>query len=72
MYHYNPQTALEELQEEALLPQPAHIRDMMVRAALKPQEALSLNRELQTYIQTFGEAQRTAKVILKALADQKS
>ena len=72
MYHYDPKTALEELQEDALLPNPALIRDMLIRAALKPQEALSMNRELQTYMQAFGEAQRTAKLILKALADQKS
>ena len=72
MYHYDPKTALEELQEDALLPNPALIRDMLIHAALKPQEALSMNRELQTYMQAFGEAQRTAKLILKALADQKS
>ena len=36
MYHYDPNTALEELQEEALLPNPVHIRDMIVRARLAP------------------------------------
>ena len=68
MYHYDPQTALEELQEDALLPNPAHVRDMIIRAALKPHQALSLNRELQTYMQAFGEAQREAKLILQELA----
>lgn len=72
MYHYDPQTALEELHEDTLLPNPAHVRDMIIRAGLKPQQALSLNRELQTYMQSFGEAQRTVQLILRELADSKS
>jgi hypothetical protein len=72
MYHYDPQTALEELQEDALLPNPAHVRDMIIRAALQPQQALSMNRELQTYMQAFGEAQQTVRLILRELADSKS
>jgi hypothetical protein len=72
MYHYDPNTALEELQEDVLLPNPAHVRDMIIRAALKPQQALSLNRELHTYMQAFAEAQRTAQLILRDLADAKS
>jgi len=32
MYHYNIQTALEELNEEAVLPNPVHVRDMILRA----------------------------------------
>jgi hypothetical protein len=72
MYHYNPQTALEELQEDALLPNPANVRDMIIRAALKPQQALSLNRELQAYMQAFGEAQERVQLLLRELADAKS
>jgi hypothetical protein len=72
MYHYDPQTALEELQEDVLLPNPANVRDMIIRAALEPQQALSLNRELQTYMQAFGEAQRTVQLILRELAHAKS
>lgn len=72
MYHYDPHTALEELQEDTLLPNPAYVRDMIIRAALTPQQALSLNRELQTYMQAFGQAQRTAQLILSELADAKS
>lgn len=72
MYHYDPNTALKELQEDVLLPNPAHVRDMIIRAALKPQQALSLNKELQTYMQAFGEAQRTVQLILRELADSKS
>ena len=72
MYHYDPQTALEELQEDAVLPNPAHVRDMIIRAAVKPHQALSLNRELQNYMQSFGEAQRAVTLILRELVHSKS
>jgi hypothetical protein len=68
MYHYDPQTALDELQEEALLPSPVHIRDIIVRAKLRPDQSLELNREFQSYLRAFGEAQAAAKVILQQLA----
>jgi hypothetical protein len=67
MYHYNPETALEELQEDALLPNPVHIRDMIVRARLKPGQALDLNRKFQTYLEAFGDAQEIAEAILQQL-----
>ena len=34
MYHYDPSTALEELTEEATLPNPVHVRDMILRKHL--------------------------------------
>ena len=68
MYHYDPVTALEELNEEALLPHPVHVRDMMVRAHLSPEQALELNRKFQDYLQAFGDAQAVAKGILEKLA----
>ncbi len=68
MYHYDPQTALEELQEDAVLPNPVHIRDMLVRARLQPDQALELNRKFQTYLAAFGDAQQIAKLILQQLA----
>jgi hypothetical protein len=68
MYHYNPETALEELQEDAVLPNPVHIRDMIVRSKLQPDQALELNRKFQTYLQAFGDAQQVAKVILEQLS----
>ena len=34
MYHYDPATALEEINEEAVLPNPVHLRDMLLRAGL--------------------------------------
>jgi hypothetical protein len=68
MYHYDPATALEELQEDAVLPNPVHIRDMIVRARLEPDQALELNRKFQTYLEAFGDAQQIAKLILQQLA----
>ncbi|HXA68530.1 MAG TPA: hypothetical protein VNV82_25425 [Bryobacteraceae bacterium] len=68
MYHYDPRTALEELREDAMLPNPVHIRDMIVRSKLKPDQALELNRKFQTYLQAFGDTQEIAKGILQELA----
>ena len=68
MYHYNPQIALEEVKEEAILPQPVHVRDMMLRAHLSPDRALELNRKFQTYLEAFGEAQELAGSLLQDLA----
>ncbi len=68
MYHYDPETALEELQEDAVLPNPVHIRDMIVRSRLEPDQALALNRKFQTYLAAFGDAQQLAKLILEQLA----
>ena len=34
MYHYDPSTALEELNEDATLPNPVHVRDMILRKKL--------------------------------------
>ena len=72
MYHYDPETALDELQEDALLPNPVHIRDMIVRARLAPDQALELNRKFQTYLEAFGEAQEIAKLILQQLGKPES
>ena len=30
MYHYDPATALEELNDDAVLPNPVHLRDMLL------------------------------------------
>ena len=45
MYHYDPKTALEEVKEEAALPNPVHMRDMILRARLTPDRSLELNRQ---------------------------
>jgi hypothetical protein len=68
MYHYDPSTALEELTEEATLPNPVHVRDMILRKRLGPETSLELNRLFVEYQKFFGEAQKLGKNILKQLA----
>lgn len=68
MYHYDPKTALEELQEDAVLPHPVHLRDMILRARLAPEMAMELNREFQDYIARYGEIQKLAAGILDRLS----
>ena len=68
MYHYDPVTALEELNEDALLPNPVYVRDMLVRAHLSPEQALELNRKFQDYLHAFGDTQAQARSILESLA----
>jgi hypothetical protein len=71
MYHYDPRTALEELQEDALLPHPVKLRDMILRIKLQPKEAQAMNQEFQDYLNRFGEIQRVARGILEKLANGK-
>ena len=68
MYHYDPSTALEELSEDATLPNPVHLRDMILRKRLKPKESLELNRMFTEYQRFFGETQTLGKQILGELA----
>jgi hypothetical protein len=68
MYHYDPKTAVEELNEEAILPNPVHVRDMMLRKHLSADESLALNRLFAEYQKFFGEAQKLGKEILSRLA----
>lgn len=68
MYHYDPETALEELRDEAVLPHPVHLRDMIVRARLSPDRALELNRTFQDYLHAFGALQKLAQPVLEELA----
>ena len=68
MYHYNPETALEELNEDAVLPHPVHLRDMIVRARLQPERAVALYRTFQDYLHAFGELQKMVKPALEELA----
>ena len=68
MYHYDPTTALEELTEDATLPNPVHVRDMILRKKLSPDKSLELNRLFVEYQKFFGESQKLGKEILKALA----
>ena len=68
MYHYDPQAALDELNEEAMLPHPVRLRDMIVRSRLSPDQALELNRKFQEYLHAFGELQKIVKPVLEELA----
>ena len=68
MYHYDPNTALEELKEEAVLPNPVHVRDMILRAHLSADRSLELNRLFVEYQKHFGELQKQARDLLAALA----
>ena len=68
MYHYDPATALEELSEDTLLPNPVRVRDMILRKRLTPDRSLELNRLFLEYQKFFGEAQKLGKEILKQLA----
>jgi ABC-type nitrate/sulfonate/bicarbonate transport system ATPase subunit len=68
MYHYDPTQALEELQEEALLPHPVKLRDMILRNQLGPQDAQLLNHDFQEYLTRFGELQNMARTILQKLS----
>jgi len=68
MYHYDPNTALEELNEEAMLPNPVHVRDMMLRKHLSADQSLQLNRLFVEYQKFFGETLKLGKEILKQLS----
>ena len=68
MYHHNPLTALEELTEDATLPNPVHVRDMMLRRKLTADQSLELNRIFIEYQKFFGEARKLGKEILERWA----
>lgn len=68
MYHYDPSIALEELNEDALLPHPVKLRDMIMRIQLQPGEAQKINAEFQDYLTRFGESQKVARAILEKLS----
>ena len=67
MYHYDPNTALEELTEDATLPNPVHVRDMLLRKKLTADKSLEMNRLFVEYQKFFGETQKLGKEILKRL-----
>jgi hypothetical protein len=68
MYHYDPSSALDELRDDAVLPHPVHLRDMILRTKLDPTTALDLNREFQDYLTRFGDLQKVAREILERIA----
>lgn len=62
------QEALQELKEEALLPNPVRLRDALFHAKLAPDKSLELNRQFTEYQKHFGEALKLAQQILGQLA----
>jgi len=68
MYHYDARIALEELQEDALLPHPVKLRDMILRTQLGPKDAQLLNHDFQDYLTRFGELQKVARAVLEKIA----
>jgi hypothetical protein len=67
MDRYDPQSALEELNEDAVLPHPVRLRDMILRVKHGAGEALDLNREFQGYLASFGQTQQIGREILQKL-----
>jgi len=67
MYHYDPAAALEELNEDALLPNPVHLRDMMLRAHLDVARSLEYNRLFVEYQKKFGDLQLLGRQLLSGL-----
>jgi len=66
-YHYDPQTALDELNEEAVLPNPVKLRDMILRQTLSPDQSLEINRLFLEYQKFFAEAQKLGREVLGKL-----
>ena len=64
----DPKQALEDLNEEAVLPNPVKVRDMLFHAKLAPEQSLELNRQFTEYQKHFGEALKLGKLILAKLA----
>ena len=64
---FDPAAALEDLREEAVLPNPVRVRDMILRTEHSPEEALDLNRKFTAYQQAFAETQRLAAGLLAEL-----
>jgi hypothetical protein len=68
MDHYDAKSALDELKEDAILPHPVRMRDMILRKQLNAGDALEMSREFQSYLTHYGETQKVALEILEKLA----
>ena len=68
MDRYDAKSALEDLKEDALLPHPVRMRDMILRMQFNAADALEMNREFQSYLTHYGETQKIALEILEKLA----
>lgn len=70
MDRYDANQALEDLREDARLPHPVRLRDMILRVRLDPATALEINREFQDYLARYGETERLARSILESITGQ--
>jgi hypothetical protein len=68
MEAYDAKSALDELKEDAVLPHPVRLRDMILRTQLNAVDALEMNREFQNYLVHYGDTQKVALEILEKLA----
>ena len=68
MEPYDVKSALDELREDAVLPHPVRLRDMILRTQHDAPEAIEMNREFQNYLSHYGETQKVALEILERLA----
>jgi hypothetical protein len=68
MDYHDAKSALDELKEDALLPHPVRLRDMILRTSLNAEDALEMNREFQNYLVHYGETQKVALEILEKIA----
>jgi hypothetical protein len=68
MEPYDVKSALDELKEDAVLPHPVRLRDMILRTQHDAPEAIEMNREFQNYLSHYGETQKVALEILERLA----
>ena len=66
-YHYDSRQALDELNEDILLPNPVHIRDMIFRSKLPAEVALEVGRDFEVYLAQFGELQKLGRRIPERL-----
>ena len=66
MNAYDAQQALDDAQ----LPHPVRLRDMILRVRLDAETALDINREFQEYLTQYGEIERMALSLLEKLAAQ--
>ena len=63
--------ALDELNEDAVVPHPVRLRDMILRTQLDANSALDLNRIFQSYLSQYGRTEKVAREILEKLAASK-
>jgi len=69
-YHYDPQRALEELDENATLPNPVHLRDMLARTYLDEPRVVEMTRLFLDYQKHYAAAMELARRYLRTLIDE--